>query len=175
MNPREGVMWNANSKRGRYSEAPIMFAIPPMGTPLIGPPGSMNGRGSQEISRVGLGTAEINGVECEGTLVEVVVSAGNRTMRIEYEAWKTEAFSFPFNMKFSVRSQGDEQTTELRDIVELTDAELEGRFRPDDDWKESRFEIVRTNVAWSGPFALSGSKVTGSISPWPWPRRERDW
>ncbi len=176
VNPTEHVVWSANSKRGRYSEAPLTFRMPPMGTPLIDSPGSLNAPGAQEVSRIDLGTREINGIECEGVLVELVVSSGRGgATRFEFEAWKTEAFSFPFNVKFSVRTQDGEQTTQLQDIVELTDAELEGRFRPDDDWKEARFQIVRTTAAWTGfwPFTDGGSKVTGTVSPWP--RRERDW
>lgn len=174
MNPTERVVWSANSKRGRYSEAPLTYLVPPMGTILMGPPGSMNGPYTQEISRVDLGTAEINGVTCEGTLLVVAISALNRTSRMEIEVWRTDEFGFPFNMKSSVRTEDGEQTTELRNVVELTDAELEGRFRPDEDWREARFQIVRTNTAWSGfwPFTRGGSKVTGT--PFPWPRGQPD-
>lgn len=176
VDPIEGVVWSANSKRGRYSEARRKVATPPMGTPLIDLPGAFTGPNAREISRTDLGIQEINGVECRGTLVEIAVSGGGFTKRIELEAWMTEAFLFPFNVVFATRSDSDEQRTELRNIVELTDAQMEGIFRPDDDWKESRFQIVRTNVGWSGlwPFTKPGTKVTGTIWPGPKPR-DRDW
>ncbi len=177
VDPIEGVEWGANSKRGRYSEARRRVPTPPMGSPLIDLPGSLTGPNVQEISRTDLGTGEINGVECRGTLVEIVVSGGGFTKRIELEACMTEAFIFPFNMAFTIRSDGAEQRTELRNIVELTDTQMEGTFRPDDDWKESRFfQVVRTNVGWSGiwPFTKPGAKVTGTVLPWPKPR-ELDW
>ena len=176
VDPIEGVEWRANSKRGRYSEARRKVATPPMGTPLIDLPGSFTGPNVREISRTDLGTQEINGVECEGTLVEIAVSARGFTKNIEFEAWMTEAFMFPFNVVFATRSDGGEQRTELRNIVELTDTQMEGIFRPDDDWKESRFQIVRTNASWTGiwPLTKPGTKVTGTIWPRPKPR-ERDW
>lgn len=176
VDPIEGVEWRANSKRRRYSEARRRFATPPMGTPLIDLPGSFAGSNVREIARTDLGTREINGVECEGTLVEVAMTGGGFTKRFEFEAWKTEAFIFPFNVVFATRSDDGEQRTELRNIVELTDTQMEETFRPDDDWKESRFQIVRTNKTWTGmwPFTEPGTKVTGTI--WPWPKsRDRDW
>ena len=176
VDPIEGVVWRANSKRGRYSEARRKVATPPMGTPLIDLPGSFTGPNVREISRTDLGTHEINGVECEGTLVEVVMTGGGFTKHFEFEAWMTEAFFFSFNVVFTTRSDDGEQRTELHNIVELTDTQMEGVFRPDDDWKESRFQIVRTNVNWTGmwPFTRPGAKVTGTIWPWPEPR-DRDW
>ena len=176
IDPMEGIEWRANSKRGRYSEARRRVSTLPMGSPLIDLPGSLNGSNTREISRTHLGTHEINGVECEGTRVNVVSSHGGSRKQIEFEAWMTEKFIFPFNVVFTSRSDGGEQTTELRNIVELTDTQMEGMFRPDDDWKESRFQIVRTNVGWTGmwPFTKPGTKVTGTIWPWPKPR-QRDW
>ena len=174
--PVEHLTWWANSKRGRYNQARI---AQPMSSPLIDSPGSLNGPNSREISRIDLGTREIDGVNCAATLVEVFVSGGGFTAQIEFEACRTEAFGFPFNVKFATRFQGSEHTTELRNIVALTDAELAGRFRPAEDWKESRFEIARTTVAWTGlwPFTRPGSRVTGTVLPWPLPqpRQERGW
>ena len=177
VDPIEGVVWRANSKRGRYSEARTKVPTLPMGSPLIDLSGSFTGPNVREISRSDLGTHEINGVECRGTLVEIAVSGGGFTQRIELEAWMTEEFMFPFNVVFATRSDDGEQRTELRNIVELTDTQMEGIFRPDDDWKESRFQMVRTNVAWTGvwPFTKPGTKVTGSILPWPQPREKQDW
>ena len=179
VDPIEGIVWRANSKRGRYSKARVRVPTPPMGTPLIDLPGSFSGSNVREISRTDLGTQEINGVECEGTLVELAVSGGGFATHFEIEAWMTEAFVFPFNVVFISRSDDGEgeQRTELRDIVELTDTQMEGVFKPDDDWKESRFQMVRTNVDWTGmwPFTKPGRKVSGSILPWPNPRQERDW
>ena len=83
---------------------------------------------------------------------------------------------FPFNVVFATRSDDGEQRTELRNVVELTDTQMEGVFRPDDDWKESRFQVVRTNVGWAGvPFMKPGTKVTGTVMPWPKPREKQDW
>lgn len=177
VDPIEGVVWRANSKRGRYSEARRRVATPPMGSPLIDLPGSLTGPNVREISRTDLGTQEINGVECQGTLVEIAVSGGGFTKNIEFEAWMTEAFIFPFNVVFATRSDGGEQRTELRNIVELTNTQMDGVFRPDDDWKESRLPLVRTNVAWTGvwPFTQPGTRVTGTILPWPTPREKQDW
>ncbi|MCY3729958.1 MAG: hypothetical protein OXF98_01335 [Rhodospirillaceae bacterium] len=164
VDPVEHLTWRANSKRGRYNQARI---AQPISSPLINSPGSLNGPGSREISRIDLGTREISGVKCGATLVEVFVSGGGFTTQIEFEACATEAFGFPFNVQFATRLQGSERTTELRNIFALTDAELEGRFRPAEDWKESRFEIARTTVAWTGlwPFTRPASKVTGTVLP----------
>ena len=176
VDPVEHLTWRANSKRGRYSQARIAL---PMSSPLIDLPGSLNGPDAREIARIDLGTREIDGVKCEATLVEVLVSGGGFTTPIEFEACMTEAFGFPFNVRFATRFEGSEQTTELRNVVELTDAELEGSFRPAEDWKESRFAVVRTNVVWTGlwPFTRPGSRVTGTVLPWPprQPPRQRGW
>ena len=174
--PVERVTYRANSKRGRYSKARFARPSPPMGSPLIDLPGSLSSPNSHEVSRTDLGTQVINGVECKGTRAVIIVSGGGFRKEIEFEAWMTEAFVFPFNVKFVTRSDGSEHITELRNIVELTDSELEGVFRPPEDWKESRFALTRTNVAWSGiwPFTRPGKKVTGTV--WPWPRSEKqDW
>ena len=51
VDPIEGVVWRANSKRGRYSEARRKVPTLPMGTPLIDLPGSFTGPNVREISR----------------------------------------------------------------------------------------------------------------------------
>ena len=174
VDPIEGVTWRANSRRGKYSETRVARPSPPMGSPLIHAPGAFSGGGLRETSRTDLGTREINGVECEGTLVEIAAASGSFFRRMEIEAWTTKAFAFPFNVSFSVRSSDGEQTTELRNIVELTDPQMEGIFKPADDWKKTRFQVVRTNKAWSGlwPFTKPGTRVTGTIWPFPPPKKE---
>ena len=92
-----------------------------------------------EINRIDLGSRMIDGVLCEGTLVSYEITLKNRRERVELEAWRTEEFIFPFNMVFKVRTKESEQITEIRDVVTMTEAELEGRFMPEPHWRESRF------------------------------------
>ena len=174
--PIEGMVWRANSKRGRYSESRRRLPTIPMGSPLIDIPGSLNSDNSREISRIDLGTRVINGVECKGTLVEIVVSSRGFNKKFELEAWRTESFVFPFNVLFIARDENGEQRTELRNIVEMTDGQLEEVFKPDEDWRKSRFPIVRANKVWTGlwPLAKPGSKVTGMPFPWPVSREQED-
>lgn len=166
--PVKGVVWRANSKRGRYSERRIRLTTPPMGSPLIDMLGTLNSDNSREISRIDLGTRVINGVECKGTVVEIVVSGLGFEQKYELKAWLTEAFIFPFNMMFVVRDDNGEQRIELRNIVEMTDRELKGVFEPDTDWRKSRFPIVRVNKQWTGlwPLTKPGSEVMGMPFPW---------
>lgn len=174
--PIEGMVWRVNSKRGRYSESRRRLPTIPMGSPLIDIPGSLNSDNSREISRIDLGTRVINGVECKGTLVEIVMSDRGFNKKFELEAWLTEAFIFPFNVLFVVRDDDGEQRTELRNIVEMTDRQLEGVFKPDGDWRKSRIPIVRANKVWTGfwPLTKPGSKVTGMPFPWPVSRGQED-
>ena len=174
--PIEGKVWRANSKSGRYSESRRKLPTIPMGSPLIDIPGSLSSENSREISRTDLGTRVINGVECKGTLVEIGVSVRGFRKTFEFEAWLTEEFIFPFNMLFVVRDENGEQRTELRNIVEMTDSQLEGVFRPDRDWRKSLFPMVRANKVWTGlwPLTKPGSKVTGMPFPWPASRQRED-
>lgn len=167
--PIEGIVWRANSKRGRYSESRRRLPTIPMGSPLIDIPGSLSSENSRETSRIHLGTRVINGVECRGTLVEIVVSGLGFNRKFELEAWLTEGFTFPFNVLFVVRDDNGEQRTELRNIVEMTDRQLDGVFKPDKDWRKSRFPIIRANKDWTGfwPISKPGSRVTGMPFPWP--------
>lgn len=174
--PIEGIVWRANSKRGRYSESRRRLPTVPMGSPLIDIPGSLSSENSREISRTDLGTRVINGVECKGTMVEIVVSGRGFNKKYELEAWLTEAFIFPFNVLFIVRDDNGEQRTELQNILERTDRQLEGVFKPDRDWRKSRFPIVRANKVWTGfwPLTKPGSRVTGMPFPWPVSRQRED-
>lgn len=176
VNPVQGLVWRANSKRGRYSKKNVLHPKTPMGSPLIDTTVPFVGPDVYEINRIDLGSRMIDGVLCEGTLVNYDIALKNRKERVELEAWRTEEFIFPFNMVFKVRTKESEQITEIRDVVTMTEAELEGRFMPEPHWRESRFLVVRTNMAWTGfwPFTKSGSKVTGTMMPWPIGRQEKD-
>ena len=169
--PVEGMTWSANSKRGRYTTYPMVQHTPPMGSPLIYRPGSLNSHNSREISRVDLGSRSINGIQCEGTQVSVRVSSRSWVKQWELEAWHTEAYAFPFNVLFVIRSEGNESKTELRNIVQLTDAELAGVFEPPHNWKKSRLPLVRATASWTGvwPLTRAGTKDTTMVTPWPWP------
>lgn len=176
VDPIEGLVWRANSKRGRYSKKKVTVPVHPMGSPLIHLGRPLTGPNIYETSRIDLGTLVIDGVQCKGTLLTLEIYIKNRKEYIELEAWTTEEFIFPFNMVFKVRDQASEQITELRNVSTMTDAEIEGLFAPEPHWKESRFLVVRTNMAWTGfwPFTKPGSKVTGTLFPWPRGRQEED-
>ena len=168
VDPVEGIMWSANSKRGRYTKSSIIHTTPPMGTPLIHQPGSLNSVNTRETSRIDLGTRRINGVECKGTQVELRELSGGFSTRIEVEAWHTEAFAFPINVLFVMRSEGSEHKTELRYIVQLMDNELEGVFEPPADWKKSLLPLVRATATRTGVWPLSrrSTKDTTLVLPW---------
>ena len=174
--PIQGVVFRANSKRGRYSKKKVIYPLRPMGTPLIDITSPIHDPGVWETKRTRLGTQKINGVLCEGTLVNYELDVAGRTEPIEIEAWTTDEFIFPFNMLFKLRTKDSEQITELRNVIMMTEAELEGLFMPSPHWKESRFLVVRTNKSWTGvwPLIRSGSKVTGTVLPWPNSHHERD-
>ncbi len=174
--PIQGVVIRANSKRGRYSKMKVIYPLKPMGTPLIDSTSPILGPGVWETTRTSLGTQKINGVLCEGTLVNYELDAAGRTEQIEIEAWSTDDFIFPFNMLFKIRTKDNVQITELRNVTMVTEAELAGLFMPSPHWKESRFLVVRTNKSWTDiwPIIRSGSKVSGTVLPWPDRSRERD-
>ena len=174
--PIQGVVFRANSKRGRYSKKKVIYPLRPMGTPLIDITSPIHDPGVWETKRTRLGTQKIDGVLCEGTLVNYELEVAGQTELIEIEAWSTDEFVFPFNMVFKLRTKDSEQITELRNVTTMTEAELEGLFMPSPHWKESRFLVVRTNRSWTGvwPLIRSGSKVTGTVLPWPNRPRERD-
>ena len=60
-------------------------------------------------------------------------------MKFELETWVTEWFVFPFNVLFIIRDDNGEQRTEIRNIVETTDCQLEGVFRLDESWGSQAF------------------------------------
>ena len=77
-----------------------------------------------------------------------------RTLRTQVEEWFTEDFGFPLRVKrtFRMTGHGGEETTELRNIVRMTDSEREQRFRSNKDWKEVDGEVQRLNTSRMGFF-----------------------
>ena len=152
IDPVAQVEWRANSKRGYYSTHDL--SIEQAGNAVQGLK-PMDEQVIVGIHTSGLGNREVNGAMCNGAWHEIEHSGRGLTVRTEIEEWFTDDFGFPLRVKrtFRLRDPGTEETTELRNIVRMTDSDWEQRFRPDKDWKEVDGEVQRLNTSRLGFFA----------------------
>jgi len=151
VDPVAQVEWRANSKRGYYSTHKL--GIEQAGNAVHGLK-PMDEQVLVGILTRSLGNREINGAMCNGALHEIEHSGRGLTLRTQVEEWFTEDFGFPLRVKrtFRMTGHGGEETTELRNIVRMTDSEREQRFRPNKDWKEVDGEVQRLNTSRMGFF-----------------------
>ena len=157
IDPVARVDWRANPKRKYFSAHQLSLEDARNAAEQLKP---TDWRFRSGFTKTDLGTREINGVTCKGSLYEFDQWGGRLALQLHWEEWFTDDFGFPLRVKSVIyeADQGHMRTYELRNIVPLKDEEWEQHFRPGKDWKEVDGEVVRMNTASLGFFQRKGKR-----------------